>query len=260
VVAAAAKRELVIHSPEEVTEEPGRGLLAKVNGRRVLIGRRSWVEEQDSFSGSFGPTNTAGASELVVAVDGRPAATMLLADNLRDEARSIGARLQATGIQRFTMLTGDNQQVADTIAAEVGFTDVTAQCLPEDKLNRVREIKAEGHHVAVVGDGINDAPALAAGDLSVAMGAAGSDIAIQTADIALMNNDLHRLPALFRLSREAMRVINQNLLVGLIFVLISIILAALGFVGPIGAAVLHEFSAFFVIFNSARLLRFEEAA
>lgn len=260
VVAAAAKRELAQRTASNVTEEPGRGLRATVDGRAVLIGRRNWVEEQEEFTGSFGPTNTAGASELVVAVGGRPAATMLLADNLRDEARSIGARLQTAGIGRFTMLTGDNQQVADAIAAEVGFTDVTAQCLPEDKLNRVQEIKSEGHRVAVVGDGINDAPALAAGDLSVAMGAAGSDIAIQTADIALMNNDLHRLPSLFRLSREAMRVINQNLLVGLVFVLISIIIAAMGLVGPIGAAILHEISAFFVIFNSARLLRFEEEA
>ncbi|MEM1060673.1 MAG: heavy metal translocating P-type ATPase, partial [Verrucomicrobiota bacterium] len=259
VVAAAQKRGLNLPAATDVAEEPGRGVRATVGGRRVLIGRRGWVESRDEFAGSFGAAETAGASELVLAIDGRPAATMLLADNLRDEARSIGARLGEAGIGRFTMLTGDNRQVADAIAAEVGFTDVAAECLPEDKLNRVHALKAEGRRVAVVGDGINDAPALAAGDLSVAMGAAGSDIAIQTADIALMNNDLHRLPALFRLSRRAIGVINQNLLVGLIFVVIAIVLAALGIVGPIGAAILHEISAFFVIFNSARLLRFEEA-
>lgn len=258
VVTAAAKERVPVSAASDVTEDPGQGVRATVEGKAMLVGRRHWVEAQNDFGGDFGPANTSGASELVVAVDGQPAATLLLADNLRDEARSIGARLGEVGIQRFTMLTGDNQQVADTIAAEVGFTDVAAQCLPEDKLKRVHAIKAEGHRVAVVGDGINDAPALAAGDLSVAMGAAGSDIAIQTADIALMNNDLHRLPALFRLSREAIRVINQNLLVGLVFVLISIVAAALGLIGPIAAAVLHETSAFFVIFNSARLLRFEE--
>jgi len=258
VVEAAKKRELDVPAARDVQEEPGRGVKATVDGRAILIGRRSWVEAQDGFAGSFGRADTAGASELVLAVDGRPAATMLLADNLRDEARTIGARLGEVGIGRFTMLTGDNRQVADAIAAEVGFTDVAAECLPEDKLDRVRAIKAQGHRVAVVGDGINDAPALAAGDLSVAMGAAGSDIAIQTADIALMNSDLHRLPALFRLSHRALAVINQNLLVGLLFVIVAIVVAALGIVGPIAAAFLHEISAFFVIFNSARLLRFEE--
>jgi Cd2+/Zn2+-exporting ATPase len=130
--------------------------------------------------------------------------------------------------------------------------------LPARKLELVDELKRGGHRVAVVGDGVNDAPALAAGDLSIAMGAAGSDVAIESASIALMNNDLRRLPFLIRLSRATTRVIWQNLVFGVLFIVVLEVLGAMGTIGPVFAAVFHLLSSTVVLFNSARLVRYGE--
>jgi Cd2+/Zn2+-exporting ATPase len=157
------------------------------------------------------------------------------------------------GIRRVTMLTGDRSEVANRVAGELGCTDYKAQCLPQDKLAVVEQIRREGHTVVVVGDGINDAPALAAGDLGIAMGAAGSDVAINSASIALMNDDLRRIPFLVEVSRRTRNVINQNLAFGVIFIVLGISLSK--FVPPVVAAFLHFASSWVVIFNSARLFR-----
>ena len=161
------------------------------------------------------------------------------------------------GVDRVIMLTGDREAVAHGIAAELGIEDVRAECLPEQKQQAVNELKAEDRDVLVLGDGVNDAPALAAGHVGMAMHALGSDVAIRTADVALMSGDLARLPQFLRLSRRTVDVINQNLLWGLGFIALFILASSFGYVSPILAAVLHEFSAFFVIFNSARLLRWD---
>jgi Cd2+/Zn2+-exporting ATPase len=196
-------------------------------------------------------------SVLHLAVNGELAGTFHLSDGVRAEAAATALQLGRLGIQRLVMLTGDREIVAETVAAHVGIRDVRAECLPQHKLEVVNELKSQGHRVLVVGDGINDAPALAAGDLSVAMGALGSDVAIQTADAALMTDDLGRLPFLLALSRRTVQVIHQNLLAGFVFIVLAIIASSLGWVSPIAAAFIHEFSGFLVIFNSARLLRFE---
>ena len=154
------------------------------------------------------------------------------------------------------MLTGDRSEVANRVAGELGCTDYKAQCLPQDKLAVVEQIKKDGHTVVVVGDGINDAPALAAGDLGIAMGAAGSDVAINSASIALMNDDLRRIPFLVQVSRKTRRVINQNLGFGVAFIVFGISLSK--FVPPGVAAFLHFSSSLVVVFNSARLVRYGE--
>jgi Cd2+/Zn2+-exporting ATPase len=156
------------------------------------------------------------------------------------------------------MLTGDRKEVANRVAAELGCTDFKAYCLPQDKLAIVEQIKKDGHIVAVVGDGINDAPALAAGDLGIAMGAAGSDVAINSASIALMSSDLGRLPFLVRLSRKTRRIINGNLFFGVIFIILGVIAAAAAWLKPIYAAVLHFAGSLIIVFNSARLVRYGE--
>jgi Cd2+/Zn2+-exporting ATPase len=156
------------------------------------------------------------------------------------------------------MLTGDRKEVANRVAAELGCTDFKAHCLPQDKLAIVEQTKKDGHTVAVVGDGINDAPALAAGDLGIAMGAAGSDVAINSASIALMSDDLKRLPFLVRLSRKTRVIIYSNLLFGVLFIILGIIAAAVKWLSPIWAAVLHFAGSLIVVFNSARLVRYGE--
>jgi Cd2+/Zn2+-exporting ATPase len=153
------------------------------------------------------------------------------------------------------MISGDRQPVATRVAKEIGCEEAIGECLPQNKVEFVRQMRAKGYRVAVVGDGVNDAPALAAGDLGIAMGAAGSEVAIHSATIALMNNDLRRLPFLVRLSRQTRAVINQNFLVGILFVIGGLLLAALKFITPITAAVLHVVGSLMVVFNSARLVR-----
>ncbi len=138
---------------------------------------------------------------------------------------------------------------------EIGREEVVGDCLPQNKVDFVHQTRAKGYRVAVVGDGVNDAPALAAGDLGIAMGAAGSEVAIHSATIALMNNDLRRVPFLVRLSRETRRVINQNFLLGLAFVVGGMALGAMKFISPIIAALFHVSGSLLVVFNSFRLMR-----
>ena len=253
IVAEAHHRGVTFERAAEIEEIAGRGIRA----RHFAAGRRTWIE---SLGVTVPPdvTDTPNASTLYLARDGFFAGTILLADAMRAETRAAAASLRTLGIEEFVMLTGDRAAVAGDIAREAGITRFRAECLPEQKLEEVRALKAAGRRVLVVGDGVNDAPALAAGDLGVAMGALGSDVAIKTADVALMGNDLRHLPQFIALSDRTLSIINQNLLWGLAFIALFVALSAFGVISPILAAVLHEFSAFFVIFNSARLLRFDE--
>lgn len=253
IVAEAQRRGLAFAPVPELEEVAGRG----VRARHLAAGRRSWLESL-GVAIPADITDAPNASTLYLARDGVFAGTLQLADAMRAETRGAAERLRALGIEHFVMLTGDRPAVAGDIAREAGITRFRAECLPEQKLEEVRALKAAGHRVLVVGDGVNDAPALAAGDVGVAMGALGSDVAIKTADVALMGNDLRHLPQFIALSDRTLRIINQNLLWGLLFIALFVALSAFGLISPILAAVLHECSAFFVIFNSARLLRFDE--
>ncbi|MHC4438698.1 MAG: HAD-IC family P-type ATPase, partial [Planctomycetota bacterium] len=181
-----------------------------------------------------------------------------LQDKTRPEAQHAVKELIDIGIKRVTMLTGDRSEVAGRVAAELACTDFKAHCLPQDKLAIVEQIKQDGHTVVVVGDGINDAPALAAGDLGIAMGAAGSDVAINSASIALMSDDLTRLPFLVRLSKKTGRVIYQNLGFGIIFIILGIAAGTGGWLPAAGAAAAHFVGSLIVVFNSARLVRYGE--
>ena len=152
------------------------------------------------------------------------------------------------------MVTGDRASVAETVAETLQLDDFRSECLPEGKVEFVENLK-RSNRVAVVGDGVNDAPALAAGDLGIAMGAIGSDVAINSASIALMTNDLRRIPMLLVLSRKSRMIINQNLVFGMVFVIGGMALSVFGWMTPIAAAILHTGSTLVIIFNSARLVR-----
>jgi Cd2+/Zn2+-exporting ATPase len=199
-----------------------------------------------------------GVSVLYVARDSQCLGWIGMEDRTRDEARQALTDLQEQGVRQLVMVTGDRWSVARRVAAEMGCTDVQAEVLPAEKLALVDKLKADGHRVAVVGDGVNDAPALAAGDLGIAMGAAGSDVAINSASIALMNNDLSRLPFLMKLSKATIKVVYQNLIFGVLFIVTLLVLAGFGGLPAMLAAFLHTVSSIIVIFNSARLVRFGE--
>ena len=255
IVGFTTKSGLTIHEANGVFEDHGLGMGGIVNGGSLLVGRLSWIQSKGLTV--LATEDLSQFSAIYVAFNDSHVGTIYLSDSIRKEAKEVKKNLHEAGISRFVMLTGDRSGAAEAIAAEIGFSEFQAECLPEQKLEVVKSLKEEGHTVLVVGDGVNDAPALAAGTLSIAMGALGSDVAIKTADIALMSNDLSRVAQFINLSKQAVRVINQNILSGFLFSTVAIILSSAGYVTPMVACFIHEFGAFFVIFNSARLLKFD---
>ena len=252
----AKEAALVLPASEDFKETPGKGVTAKINSSRILVGRDTFLAENGIDTSNVPDPRLheeQGFSTLYVAKESKCIGWIGLQDKTRPEAQEAMKELMDIGVKRVTMLTGDRKEVANRVAGELGCTDYKAQCLPQDKLAVVEQIKQEGHTVVVVGDGINDAPALAAGDLGIAMGAAGSDVAINSASIALMNDDLRRIPFLVEVSRRTRRVINQNLAFGVTFIVLGISLSK--FVPPAVAAFLHFASSLVVVFNSARLFR-----
>ncbi|MCO6436386.1 MAG: cadmium-translocating P-type ATPase [Phycisphaerae bacterium] len=257
-----AKRARVnLTSPESFNETAGRGVSALLNGDTVVVGRRNWLEAQGvdmNWTSEAEYAEPEGVSLLYVARNGQALGWVGLEDRTRSEARAAIDELRQLRVHNVSMVTGDKWSVAKRVGAEMGCTEVQAEVLPEEKLKLVDELRRRGHRVAVVGDGVNDAPMLAASDLGIAMGAAGSDVAINSASVALMNNDLSRLPFLIRLSRAATAAVYQNIIFGVLFIIVTMVFAVWGLLTPILAAVAHTFATAVVIFNSARLVRFGE--
>ncbi len=254
----ASEAGVPLSEPQHFIETAGRGVSAEIDGGKVLVGRANWLKEQGvhgDFLKSVDLNETEGFSLIFVARNKHCIGWVGLQDETRSEAREALAELKKAGVRRVAMISGDRQPVASRVGQEIGCEEAIGECLPQNKVEFVRQTKAKGYRVAVVGDGVNDAPALAAGDLGIAMGAAGSEVAIHSATIALMNNDLRRLPFLVRLSRQTRTVINQNFLFGILFVIGGLVLAALNYLPPIAAAVLHVTGSLIVVFNSARLVR-----
>ncbi len=257
----AKEANLTLPPMDDFKETPGKGVTASVDSARIIVGRDTFLKENNiDMNNVTGPTlhEEQGFSTLYVAKNSKCIGWIGMQDKTRPQARHAVSELLNIGIKRVTMLTGDRNEVANRVATELGCTDFKAHCLPQDKLSIVEHIKKDGHTVVVVGDGINDAPALAAGDLGIAMGAAGSDVAINSASIALLSDDLNRLPFLVRLSRKTRRIINGNLGFGGLFIILGVIAAGLGWLTPIYASVLHFAGSLIVVFNSARLVRYGE--
>jgi Cd2+/Zn2+-exporting ATPase len=255
----AKQANLTLPDSDNFLETPGKGVTATVAASRIIVGREAFLRENHIDMSKISMPSLheeQGFSTLYVAKDSHCIGWVGLQDKTRPEAQQAIKDLVSLGVRRITMLTGDRDEVANRVAAELGCSDYKAHCLPQDKLAVVERIKKEGHTVVVVGDGINDAPALAAGDLGIAMGAAGSDVAINSASIALLSDDLKRLPALVILSRRTRFVINSNLAFGVTFIIVGISLSFL--ILPTVAAFLHFASSLVVVFNSARLVRHGE--
>ena len=261
IVQAAQTEGLAVAGlPEHTEPVPGKGIVATLDGRRVAVGNlpllaAEGVTDDRGAGAEIDRLADLGRTPMAVTLDGEVIGVVAVADQLRTDAREMIARLHAAGVAKVVMLTGDNRRVAEAVAAEVGVDEVRAQLLPEDKLTEVARLQAEGHTVAMVGDGVNDAPALATADIGVAMGAAGTGVAIETADIALMKDDLLKLPQAVDLARRTVRVMRQNIAIALITV---VILLAGVFAGGVTMAIgmlVHEASVLLVIGNAMRLLR-----
>ncbi|HZU96659.1 MAG TPA: cation-translocating P-type ATPase [Planctomycetota bacterium] len=254
VVAVAREAELPLGDAESFEEVSGKGVSGVVQGKRVLLGRATLLQENGVALAAI-PPELEGLSVLHFAVEGREVACFGLEDRTRHDAKAAVADLKSLGVRRVVMLTGDRWIVARRVARDLGCDDVAAECLPAQKLELVEAARKAGERVAVVGDGVNDAPALAAGDLGIAMGAAGSDVAIGSARVALLNDDLTRLPFLVRLSRQTRAIVAQNLVAGVVLIASGLALAGAGRLSPILAIVLHNLGSLLVVFNSARLVR-----
>ena len=270
IMALAEKAELDLQEPKDFNETAGKGVRAvikqsvEVDGEEreqeveVLVGREVWLEENEvagEIKGSVDLDETEGYSLVYVARDGQFMGWVGMTDEIREEASGAFDLLREEGVRRLAIVSGDRTPVAERVAAEIGCEEVKADCFPGEKVDYVEEMRDKGYKVAFVGDGVNDAPALKAGDIGIAMGAAGSDIAVNSATIALMNSDLKRLPFLMHLSRMTRSVINQNFIFGVLFVIVGLVLASMDFIKPVVAAMLNVLGALIVVFNSARLVR-----
>jgi Cd2+/Zn2+-exporting ATPase len=254
----AGEAGVPLAEPKDFAETAGRGVKAEINGAKILVGRAQWLKDNGidaSFEKSVDVGETEGWSLIFVAQNGKCVGWVGMQDQTRAEAKEALVELKEAGVRRIAMISGDRQVVATRVANEIGCEEAKGDCLPQNKVEFVRAMKLKGYKVAVIGDGVNDAPALAAGDIGIAMGAAGSEVAIHSATIALMNNDLRRLPFLVKLSRSTRAVINQNFAFGVCFIIVGLSASAFGYIGPITAAILHVIGTLIVIFNSARLVR-----
>ncbi len=262
VVQEAITRELSIPDPEAFTVLPGLGVRARIEESEVVIGRPRLLTEQGipvDAEVLARATNLAaiGRTVILVAHNGQIVGMLVLEDTLRPQASSVITRLKKLGI-RTVLVTGDNTVTAERIAAELGISEVHAEVLPAQKVAIVKQLQGSGLNVAFVGDGVNDGPALATANVGVAMGLGGTDVAIETAEIALLSDDLTKLPHLLSLSRQAMRAIKQNLIFSLGVLAIAVGLAIPGILAPVTGALLHELSSIPVIANSARLIGLRE--
>ena len=258
IVNAADAQQLAVEDPEHFDALPGLGVRAQTTAGTVLIGRPELLVEQgvaisDQLRSQTDQLAAPGATVVCVAVNEKPAGLLVFQDALRPDAREVVARLNELGT-RTVLITGDNQATAQRIASELGITEVHSEVLPARKAQIVQALQAQGRKVAFVGDGVNDGPALAVADVGIAMGAGGTDLAIETADISLLADELSRLPHLLDLSRAALKAIRQNLAFSLGVLGVAVVLTVPGILTPISGALLHELSSIPVIANSARLI------
>ena len=254
IVARAEERKLSVPEPGEFEMIQGRGVKATVEGKKILAGNEKLLQENGILTTPL--TRESVGTTIYVAVDGRFVGTVELADPLRPGAKETVARLKATGVKRVIMLTGDSARIAKRVGDELGVDEVQADLLPEDKVNAIVALQKQGHSVAMIGDGVNDAPALARAQVGIAMGARGTQAAIEAADVALMTDDLSKIVFARALAKRAYRTIQENIYVGVGVVhVLGITAALLGWIGPIQAAMIHLGPDILVFLNSVKLMR-----
>ncbi|WP_409330217.1 heavy metal translocating P-type ATPase [Trujillonella humicola] len=261
VIRSTEERHVFIPPHEECEVLLGLGMRTQADGRVLLLGSEPLMAAEgvpvaDDARTWLADLRAAGETPLLLAVDGELVGLVSLRDEIRPESAEVLAALQASGVRRIVMLTGDHAVTAAAVAAELGIDEWRAESLPEDKQDVVTALRAAGYTVAVVGDGTNDAPALAAADIGIAMGISGTDVAVETADVALVGDDLRRLLDLRDLGGRTLQVVRQNYGLSIAVNGVGLLLGAGGALSPVLAAVLHNASSVAVAGNSARLVRY----
>jgi len=252
ILANARGQKLTSEAPTEFSYTPGKGIVCHVDGKEIAVGNRALLEERGVDLSAL-PEAAAGVSTVLVASAGRLFGLLEIADVLRTEATRAVQELRSMRL-RTILLTGDARAVADAVGSRLGVDEVVADMLPEGKLARVEALLAKGRHVAMVGDGINDAPALMRASVGIAMGS-GTDVARESAGVLLLGDDLLKLVQTLRIARRASRIIRFNFWGTIGVDTIGVALAACGYLPPLAAALIHVGSELAFIFNSARLLR-----
>ena len=260
IVRAAAERGIPLGATEDAQIVPGRGAQCRHAGSIVRAGNGAFLDENGigGLEEHLGAADRAGATPVLVASDREFVGSILLRDTPREGAHRAVHEIEDLGISNVILLTGDRRKAADAMARVVGITHVEAELLPEQKLDRIRQLQVQGRKVAMIGDGVNDAPALAAADVGIAISGSGADIAAEAADVVDLNSQIGRLPKLFGVSRKAVATVWQNIILfaGVVNV-VAVYVAGKGWMGPALAAGVHQISSIFVMLNSVRLLRVE---
>jgi len=265
ILRKAAALGLAAEDPAKFEAHHGRGVVAERNGQKLVVGQPGWMDDQsvvmtDELQAHVDEHHEEGHTTVVVAHDGRVCGTICVSDTVRAKADEAIRDLRGLGVEKVVMLTGDNKRVAMEIAGKLGLDEVKAEVLPEQKAQHIEELQRRlprSGGVAMVGDGINDAPALAVADIGIAMGVSGTDVAHEAADIALMADDLSKIAFAVGLSRHTLRLIKQGLLFALVYNVVMVSLASCGHLHMIGGAIAHQFSSVLVILNAMRLLRYK---
>ena len=262
VIRSTQERHIEIPPHEECEVLVGLGMRTWADGRTLLLGSPSLLRQEKvrvtkKATEWVDTLRRQSETPLLLAVDGKLVGLISLRDEIRPEAVEVLQRLRANGVRRIVMLTGDHPDAAAAVAERLGITEWRAEVLPDDKLEMVRLLRDEGHTVAMVGDGVNDAPALAEADIGIAMGLGGTDVAVETADVALASDDLSRLLDVRDLGGRAVDVIRQNYAMAIAVNAIGLVIGAGGALSPVLAAVLHNASSVAVVANSSRLIRYQ---
>lgn len=260
IIKKASEMAVAVPEPEQYKVIPGMGIQAVVNGKTIILGSREMLRDKniilsEGIEKYIIEKEEEGKTALLLSHDGIVCGVICVADVVREESIEAIASLKRLGFDDPIMLTGDNPRTASAIASSLGIKNVKAQLLPEDKLNTIKELASRGKRVLMVGDGINDAPALAQAHVGIAMGAVGSDAAIEASDVALMRDEWRQIPEAVIIGRKTFNVIKQNLTLGIVFNLVGITLASTGILSPAMAAVAHVMPDMLVFLNSLRLFR-----
>lgn len=262
IMQTAAAARIQPDGSTEYEEMHGRGIRARTTMGEVCVGRASWLVEtfpRIKEQVAAVESRIEGMSGVHVVRDGRYLGVVGLEDRVRPNAKNVISRLRELGVRDINILTGDRLSVAERVGRSVGVDAVEAECHPEEKHDEIQDMVKSGRRVLMIGDGINDGPSLAAADIGVAMGLGGSDIAANSAGVALMNDDLSRVPFLMELSRKTRAIVAQNIAASIFIAILGLVVAATGYLGILGAALYHVVGDVFVIGNSFRLFRFGEA-